>query len=114
LPAAFSECRFETTSFHITPLAILQGFALVTAISASGAQRKTMLTNILQRAPKETLGQNPLDREVYNILLAAARNKRCKTRLQNPLPSTTVVIGHYQLGTISSVRHSKLEIDSNS
>jgi hypothetical protein len=86
LPAGFAEWRFETTSFHNTRRAILQGFALVTAISASGAQRNTMLTNILQRAPRKTLGQNPLDREVYNILLAAARNKRCKTRFQNPPP----------------------------
>ena len=49
-----------------------------------------MLANILQRATNKTPMQNPLNREVYSISLAAARNQSCKTHASSLVHSTRV------------------------
>jgi hypothetical protein len=87
LPAGFADRRCVIRHFHKLSRAILRGFARVIAISSSEAKRNTMLTNILQRPPKKTPRQNPLNRELYSFRLRPRAASRAK--LARRLRSTT-------------------------
>jgi hypothetical protein len=75
----FAVRRCEIRHFQNAPGAKQKGFASVIAIFPVLAKYNAMPTNNLQRAPKKRPMQNPLNREVYDIMLAPARSDERKT-----------------------------------